>query len=232
MKFLVLQHINIEHPGIFLKFMKEDNIKIDTVELDENEKIPNLDPYDAMIVMGGPMDTWQEETFPWLKPEKEAIHKFATINKKPYLGLCLGAQLLSEAVGGKVRKMKTPEIGVLKVSVADDKSLLKGLKKDLKVLQWHSYEAYDLPNNTNLLASSPECKVQAFSSNNAFGLQFHVEQTNETVPQWACVPEYKSALENTLGQNALEKFKKDVEENLKIFNNSAKIIYDNFKKTI
>ena len=232
MKFLVLQHINIEHPGIFLKFMKEDNIKIDTVELDENEKIPNLDPYDAMIVMGGPMDTWQEETFPWLKPEKEAIHKFATINKKPYLGLCLGAQLLSEAVGGKVRKMKTPEIGVLKVSVADDKSLLKGLKKDLKVLQWHSYEAYDLPNNTNLLASSPECKVQAFSSNNAFGLQFHVEQTNETVPQWACVPEYKSALENTLGQNALEKFKKDVEENLNIFNESAKIIYNNFKKII
>ena len=53
MKFLVLQHINIEHPGIFLKFMKEDNIQIDTVELDENEKIPNLDPYDAMIVMGG-----------------------------------------------------------------------------------------------------------------------------------------------------------------------------------
>ena len=88
MKFLVLQHINIEHPGIFLKFMKEDNIKIDTVELDENEKIPNLDPYDAMIVMGGPMDTWQEETYPWLKPEKEAIHKFAAINKKPYLGSC------------------------------------------------------------------------------------------------------------------------------------------------
>ena len=232
MKFLVLQHINIEHPGIFLKFMKEDNIKIDTVELDENEKIPNLAPYDAMIVMGGPMDTWQEETYPWLKPEKEAIQKFACVNKKPYQGLCLGAQLLSEAVGGKVRKMKTPEIGVLKVSVADDKSLFKGLNKDLKVLQWHSFEAHDLPNNTKLLASSPECKVQAFSSDNAFGLQFHVEQTNETVPQWACVPEYKTALESTLGQNALEKFKKDVEENLNIFNNSAKIIYNNFKKII
>jgi len=68
--------------------------------------------------------------------------------------------------------------------------------------------------------------------NNAFGLQFHVEQTNETVPQWACVPEYKSALENTLGKNALEKFKNDVEENLKTFNNSAKTIYKNFKKII
>ena len=169
------------------------------------------------------MDTWQEEVYPWLKPEKEAIHKFTCINKKPFLGLCLGAQLLSEATGGKVRKMKTPEIGVLKVSVTDDKSLFKGLSKDLKVLQWHSFEAHDLPNNTKLLASSPECKVQAFSSDKAFGLQFHVEQTNETVPQWACVPEYKSALENTLGQNALEKFKKDVEENLHVFNNLSLI---------
>ena len=99
-------------------------------------------------------------------------------------------------------------------------------------MQWHSYEAYDLPSNTNLLASSPECKVQAFSSDNAFGLQFHVEQTNETVPQWACVPEYKSALETTLGSNALEKFEKDVQENLSLFNNSARTIYDNFKKII
>ena len=73
MKFLVLQHINIEHPGIFRKFMKEDNVELDTVELDQNEKIPNLDKYDAMIVMGGPMDTWQEETYPWLKVEKENI---------------------------------------------------------------------------------------------------------------------------------------------------------------
>ena len=85
MKFLVLQHINIEHPGIFLKFMEEDNIQLDTVELDENEKIPNLDKYDAMIVMGGPMDTWQEETYPWLKIEKENIHNFVEIKKKTIL---------------------------------------------------------------------------------------------------------------------------------------------------
>ena len=230
MKFLVLQHINIEHPGIFLKFMKEDNIQIDTVELDENEKIPNLDKYDAMIVMGGPMDTWQKENYPWLTTEIENIHKFVSIKKKPYLGLCLGAQLLSEAIGGKVRKMKTPEIGVLNVSINNDKSIFNGLGKSLKALQWHSYEVCNLPKNTTLLASSPVCNVQAFSVEKAFGLQFHVEQTNETVPQWACVPEYKSALEDTLGQNALEKFKKNVEENLNTFNKSAKIIYQNFKK--
>jgi len=232
MKFLVLQHINIEHPGIFLNYIKSDKIKIDTIELDEGEKIPKLNSYDAMIVMGGPMDTWQEETYPWLKNEKEEIHNFTCVMKKPYLGLCLGAQLLSEAVGGKVRKMKTPEIGVTNVSISNNKSIFNGIDNNLKVLQWHSYEVCDLPSTTNLLASSPDCNVQAFSFGNAFGLQFHVEQTNNTVPQWACVPEYKSALEKTLGSNALEKFKKDVEINLKQFNKSAKIIYDNFKKVI
>ena len=232
MKFLLLQHINIEHPGIFLDFMKKDKIHIDTIELDEGEKIPKLDSYEAMIVMGGPMDTWQEETYPWLKTEKEEIHKFVSVMKKPFLGLCLGAQLLSEVVGGKVRKMKNPEIGVMDISIKNTNSIFSGINKNLKVLQWHSYEVCDLPKNTELLASSPLCGVQAFSFGNAFGLQFHVEQTNDTVPQWACVPEYKSALENTLGQNALEKFKKDVEENLNIFNESAKIIYNNFKKII
>ena len=212
--------------------MKEDNIHIDTVELDENEKIPKLDLYDAMIVMGGPMDTWQEETYPWLKIEKENIHNFVSIKKKPYLGLCLGAQLLSEAIGGKVRKMKIPEIGVLDVSILDNKSIFRSIDKNLKALQWHSYEVHDLPSNTNILASSPACNVQAFSAEKAFGLQFHVEQTNETVPQWACVPEYKSALEKTLGPNALEKFKDDVDKNLNVFNRSAKIIYENFKKII
>ena len=232
MKFLVLQHINIEHPGIFLKFMKKDNIQIDTVEIDQGEKISNLDQYDAMIVMGGPMDTWQEEQYPWLKFEKESINKFVEVKKKPYLGLCLGAQLLSEAIGGKVRKMAVPEIGVLDVSIRDNKSIFAGMNENLKVLQWHSYEVYNLPTSTKILASSLACNVQAFSSEKAFGLQFHVEQTNETVPQWACVPEYKSALENTLGQNALVKFKTDVEKNLNLFNKSARSIYNNFKKII
>ena len=228
MKFLVLQHIDIEHPGIFREFMKKDAIEIDTVELDIGEKIPKLNPYDAMIVMGGPMDTWQEEIHPWLIPEKESIYEFACVQKKPYLGLCLGAQLLGEIVGGKVNKMDKPEIGVLDVNISNHNSIFKGIDNNLKVLQWHSYEVSDLPNSTTLLASSDVCKVQAFSTNRAFGLQFHVEQTNNTVPEWACVPEYKNALEETLGPNALDEFKSGVDNNLNLFNNSAKSIYDNF----
>ena len=228
MKFLVLQHIDIEHPGVFREFMKNDNVQIDTVELDVGEKIPKLDSYDAMIVMGGPMDTWQEEIHPWLVPEKESIYEFACVQKKPYLGLCLGAQLLGEAVGGKVNKMDNPEIGILDINISNHNSIFKSMENNIKVLQWHSYEISDLPDSATLLASSDVCKVQAFSFERAYGLQFHVEQTNETVPQWSCIPEYKTALEETLGSNALDKFTSGVDDNLDAFNSSAKIIYDNF----
>ena len=62
MKFLVLQHINLEHPGIFLKFMTEDNVQLETIALTEHAKIPPLHNYDAMVVMGGPTDTWPDDT--------------------------------------------------------------------------------------------------------------------------------------------------------------------------
>lgn len=228
MKFLVLQHIAIEHPGIFSEFMKKDNIKIHTTELDEGEKIPDLKSYDAMIVMGGPMDTWQEDKHPWLKFEKESIYEFVCVQKKPYLGLCLGAQLLGEVIGGEVRKMSTPEIGALKIDISNHESIFKGMPSEIKVLQWHSYEVTNLPSNANLLASSNACLVQAFSFNKAFGLQFHVEQTAKTVPEWSCVPEYQTALEETLGKNALVKFENDINSNLSNFNKNAEQVYKNF----
>ena len=70
---LVFQHIAIEHPGIFRDFMAEDGVRWDAVELDAGEAIPALDPYDALIVMGGPMDVFEEDKHPWLVAEKRAI---------------------------------------------------------------------------------------------------------------------------------------------------------------
>ena len=126
MEILVLQHINIEDPGYIKDLMIKDGANITTVELDEGEKIPNnLNTFDAMLCMGGPMDTWMEKDYPWLIQEKKKIKEFVLELNKPYLGFCLGCQLLGEVVGGKVVKTINPEIGMLDVNFLDEK------KKDI-----------------------------------------------------------------------------------------------------
>ena len=104
--------------------------------------------------------------------------------KKPYLGFCLGCQLLGEVVGGKVIKSKPAEIGIMDINFSEEKD------KDITVL-----------------ASSPITKYQIFKfQSHAYGIQFHIEIKDTTVNEWGCVPEYKKALEDQLGEGALDKF--------------------------
>ena len=239
MEILVLQHISIEDPGYIKDLMIKDGVNITTVELDEGEKIPNnLNFFDGMLCMGGPMDTWMEKDFPWLIEEKKKIKEFVLELNKPYLGFCLGCQLLGEAIGGKVVKTNNPEIGMLDVNFLDEKKkdvLFADFPEKITSLQWHSYEVQELEKNRDvtLLASSKETKYQIFRyKNNAYGIQFHIEIKDTTVNDWGCVPEYKSALENQLGQGALEKFDKEARDNMNNMNNYSKILYTNFKNDI
>jgi len=101
MRILVFQHIECEHPGMFRNYFAELGVEWDVVELDQGQPIPNLNPYDALWVMGGPMDVWDVEEHPWLIQEKEAIRLWVKELKRPYLGLCLGHQLLADALGGR-----------------------------------------------------------------------------------------------------------------------------------
>ena len=239
MEILVLQHINIEDPGYIKDLMIKDGVNITTIELDEGEKIPNnLNFFDGMLCMGGPMDTWMEKDYPWLIEEKKKIKEFVIDLNKPYLGFCLGCQLLGEVIGGKVVKTNNPEIGMLDVNFLDEKKkdiLFADFPQKITSLQWHSYEVQELEKNKDvtLIASSKETKYQIFRyKDNAYGIQFHIEIKDTTVNDWGCVPEYKSALENQLGQGALEKFDKDAKENMTNMNNYSKILYTNFKNDI
>ncbi len=101
MRILVFQHIECEHPGMFRNYFAELGVEWAVVELDQGQPIPNLNPYDALWVMGGPMDVWDVEEHPWLIQEKEAIRLWVKELKRPYLGLCLGHQLLADALGGR-----------------------------------------------------------------------------------------------------------------------------------
>jgi len=239
MRIIILQHIKIEDPGFIKDLMIKDGVELTTIELDEGEKIPtDLSKFDAMFCMGGPMDTWMEKEHPWLVDEKKAIKEFVVDLKKPYLGFCLGCQLLGEVVGGNVVKSNIPEIGMLNISFSNKKkndALFSKFPDEITSLQWHSYEVQSLENNKDVthLASSPETKYQIFKyQNHAYGIQFHIEVKDTTVGEWGCVPEYKSALEKQLGEGALIKFDKESQKYMPSMNEYSKILYENFKKLV
>ena len=217
--------------------MLADGLNLTTIELDEGEKIPNdLSKFDGMFCMGGPMDTYMEKEYPWLIEEKKRIKEFVVDLKKPYLGFCLGCQLLGEVVGGKVVQSSPAEIGMMDINFTKAKNqdnLFSKFPDKIKSLQWHSYEVQGIENNKDvtLLASSPVTKNQIFKyQNHAYGIQFHIEIKDTTVNEWGCVPEYKSALEKQLGSGALDKFDQSARENMADMNKFSQILYENFKK--
>ncbi|MDX1574657.1 MAG: type 1 glutamine amidotransferase [Kiloniellales bacterium] len=231
-RLLVFQHINLEHPGIFRDFLAEDGIEWDAVELDEGAAIPDLGAYDGLWVMGGPMDVWEEDEHPWFAAEKAAIHEAVRDRGLPFLGLCLGHQLLADSLGGRVGKAETPEIGVLEVELTPDgreSPFYEGVAERGKCLQWHGAEVLEPPEDARVLASSPACRVQAMAiGRQAFSLQYHVEITETTVGEWAQVPAYKEALEKNLGAEALAQFHAETEAHMADFNRTARRLYDNF----
>ena len=235
MKIISLQHIAIEDPGTFKDFLLADGHELTTIQLDEGENIPsNLDEFDAMLCMGGPMDTFMEDEFNWLVGEKKAIGEYVLNLKKPFLGFCLGCQLLGEVLGGKVVQSNPPEIGVLDIDVSDQAitdPIFNFLPNKIKALQWHSYEVQGLESNPNIniIGSSPTTKYQIFGYNNhAYGIQFHLEIRKSTVDDWATVPEYKNALEQSLGQEALPDMKKEVNEEIDNMMAQCNQLYQNF----
>ena len=232
MKLLVLQHVDAEHPGTFRDCFREDGAHWDVVHLDRGERIPELAAYDCMLVMGGPQDVWEEDAHPWLVPEKAAIRRFVTELQRPFLGICLGHQLLADALGGTVAP-GTAEVGVMTIArTADGRrdALLNGLPDPMTVLQWHGAEVTALPADATLLASSADCRVQAFRVGScAYGLQCHVEVGVDMVDEWAAIPAYAASLRQALGEDGLARLRRDVDERQSAFRTAARGLYRNLR---
>src|SRR5262245_24771347 len=148
MRILVLQHLASEHPGSFIPHFERDGVTWDPVELDEGGTIPPLEPYDAMWVMGGAMDVWDVDEHPWLIEEKRAIRRWVREIDRPFLGICLGHQLLADALGGTCGPQRPPEIGMFDVALTEAgraDPLLAGLPEVTKALQWHGVRVAEPP---------------------------------------------------------------------------------------
>ena len=173
-----LQHVPFEGSDHIESWLQLVNAKVTSTKFFENPTLPKVDDVDLLIIMGGPMSVNDEADFPWLVAEKEFIR--AIIEKdKAVVGICLGAQLIANAMGATVYPNEEKEIGWFPVTgtPAGDTGGLFPFPEELLVFHWHG-ETFDLPEEAVRLARSAACENQAFQlGSRVIGLQFHLETT-------------------------------------------------------
>jgi GMP synthase-like glutamine amidotransferase len=179
------QHVAHEGPGSIEEWIKSKGHSLTATKFFKGEKLPELNDIDWLIIMGGPMSVNDENQHPWLAEEKKFI-KHAIESGKTVLGICLGSQLVSAALGAKIYRNKEKEIGWFDIELsvaAQSGELFFGMGKRLKVFHWHG-DTFDLPDNAIHLASSEACKNQAYVyKDKVLALQFHLETTEDSLTE-------------------------------------------------
>jgi GMP synthase-like glutamine amidotransferase len=224
--------MELAHPGIFRDCLRAQGIAWDVVALEAGDAIPALGNYDALLVMGGAQDVWQEAEHLWLKAEKRAIRTAVLELEMPYLGICLGHQLLASALGGEVRPATTPEVGVFEVELTAagrGHPLFAGLAPTTRFLQWHAAEVVSPPAGAAVLATSSACAIQTLAiGERAFGLQFHAEVDPPTLADWFADPATAEVLVERVGTEGAARFTADADRHMPSLNRAARQIFANF----
>mgnify|MGYP005841837899 CR=1 FL=1 len=181
MSVLIIKHIDIEGPGLVEYYLKQGKIPYQILNLSPGVHLPKLEEITHIVLLGGPMNVYEEDRFPFLRDEdlfiKEAIQR-----GKAMLGICLGAQLIAKALGARVSKAPVKEIGWYDVSLTEIGSqdpLFSNFPKTFSVFQWHE-DTFEIPKGGKLIATSSPVSHQAFR----YGLQFHLEVTDEMIGEW------------------------------------------------
>jgi GMP synthase-like glutamine amidotransferase len=183
---LVIKHVDIEGPGLIEDCLRQENIPHQILNLESGVRLPKLDHFTHIVILGGPMNVYEEDRYLFLRTEdffiKEAIQRGKSI-----LGICLGAQLIAKALGAKVFKSPVKEIGWCDVSLTRIGSidpLFSQLPKRFSVFQWHQ-DTFEIPHGAILIATSAHVPHQGFRyGENVYGLQFHLEVTQQMIREW------------------------------------------------
>lgn len=183
MKIHYLQHVPFEGIAYIENWIKTNGNKVAGTRLFAGE-IPaaNMD-FDMLVVMGGPMNIYEEDKYPWLAKEKRYIDKAIAANKA-VLGICLGAQLIADVLGARVYKNSHREIGWLPVTLipeAKNTAVFNDLPEKFTAFHWHG-DTFDIPSGAVRTAESEACPNQAFEyDNRVIGLQFHLESSDNSI---------------------------------------------------
>jgi GMP synthase (glutamine-hydrolysing) len=178
-----LKHVPFEGLGQIRDWAQDNGVRITSTRFYESDSLPNLDHFDWLIVMGGPMNIYEVDKYPWLTEEKRLIGQ-AIDSGKIVIGICLGAQLVADLLGARIYPNKYKEIGWFPVRKTDKSAasqLSAFMPGRLDVFHWHG-DTFDLPAGAVHLVRSAACENQAFIYNErVIGLQFHLEATKQSM---------------------------------------------------
>jgi GMP synthase-like glutamine amidotransferase len=181
MRLHYLQHVPFETPGAITAWAAERGHAIAGTRLFADEALPAIADFDWLFIMGGPMNVYEDGAYPWLPAEKALIDEAVT-SGKVVIGICLGAQLLADVLGGRVSRNDVAEIGWFPVTLTApgwESPVFGRLPEEFIALHWHG-DTFALPEGAVHIAESAACANQAFVwGDRAFGLQFHLECTAE-----------------------------------------------------
>lgn len=182
MRVHLLQHVPFEGPAAIATWADQRQHTLSLTHVYREPEFPVLDVFDLLVVLGGPMNVADEPQYPWLVREKEFL-KTVIEAQKPLLGICLGAQLIANVLGARIRHSPKREIGwfpVRRTEESDRYRAFKELPRSFDALHWHR-QMFDIPEGAVRLASSSGCLNQAFGyADHVLALQFHLESTAES----------------------------------------------------